>query len=77
MFVKILLLSLIFLAIAAVAFGIRMIIRPKGRFPELHISGNEEMAKRGISCATRTDIGCHSTEGFPGCAACGNRMVAQ
>jgi hypothetical protein len=72
MFVKLLILSLIFLAIAGLAFGIRMLIRPKEKFPELHISGNKEMAKRGITCASRTDVGCHSTDGYPGCA-CGKQ----
>jgi hypothetical protein len=72
MFIKLLILSLIFLAIAGLAFGIKMLIRPKEKFPELHISGNEEMAKRGITCASRTDVGCHSTGGYPGCA-CGKQ----
>lgn len=75
MFVKILILSIIFLTIAAIGFGITMILKPKGKFPELHISHNEEMAKRGITCATRTDVGCQSTEGFPGCSSCSSRLI--
>ncbi len=66
MFVKILILSIVFLAIAAIGFGITMLLKPKGKFPELHISNNEEMSKRGITCATRTDVGCNSSEGFMG-----------
>lgn len=60
MIIKIILLSVILLAVAAAAFGIRMLLKPKGRFPELHISGNPEMKKRGITCASQTDVGCSS-----------------
>jgi hypothetical protein len=71
MFVKLLVLSMIFLAIAAVGFGIRMLLKPNSKFPETHISRNPEMRKRGIKCAQQTDVGCNTTEGFPGCASCG------
>jgi hypothetical protein len=73
MFVKLLILSLIFLTIAAISFGIRMLVKPKGKFPELHISANKEMSKRGITCAQHTDTGCNPTEGFPGCSTCNSR----
>jgi hypothetical protein len=71
MFLKLLILSAIFLSIAAVGFGIRMLIKSNGRFPETHVSRNPEMRKRGITCAQETDTGCNSSDGFPGCAACG------
>jgi hypothetical protein len=70
MFLKLLILSSIFLAFAAAGFGLRTLLKSHGRFPETHISKNPEMKKRGISCAMQTDTGCHSTEGFPGCAGC-------
>ena len=70
MFLKLLLLSSMFLALAALGFGIRMIISSRGRFPETHISRNPEMKKRGIVCAQKNDIGCNPTDGYPGCAAC-------
>jgi hypothetical protein len=76
MFVKILILSIVLLIIAAIGFGITMLLKPKGKFPELHISNNEAMTKRGISCASHTDVGCHSTEGFPGCSACSGRLIS-
>lgn len=75
MFVKLLILTILLLVIAAIGFGITMLIKPKGKFPELHISNNEAMTKRGITCASRTDVGCHSTEGFPGCSACSGRLI--
>jgi hypothetical protein len=71
MFLKLLILSSIFLALAAAGLGIRMLLKSQGRFPETHISANPEMKKRGISCAQQTDTGCHSSKGFPGCSACG------
>jgi hypothetical protein len=70
MFIKLLLLSAIFLTISAIGFGISMLLKSSGQFPETHISRNPEMKKRGISCARQTDTGCHTTEGFPGCAGC-------
>ena len=70
MFFKLLILSSIFLAIAAVGMGIRMLLKTNGKFPETHISRNPEMKKRGISCAQQNDTGCHSTDDFPGCASC-------
>jgi len=74
MFLKLLILSAILLSFAAIGFGIRMIIKVQGRFPETHISKNPEMRKRGITCAQQTDTGCHSTEGYPGCS-CMGRML--
>lgn len=74
MFVKLLILSIVFLVIAAIGFGITMLLKPKGKFPELHISNNKEMTKRGISCATRTDIGCNASDGYPGCACSGRHF---
>jgi hypothetical protein len=71
MFLKLLILSAIFLSIAAAGLGIRLLIKSGGRFPETHVSRNAEMRKRGITCAQETDTGCNSSYGFPGCAACG------
>jgi len=66
MFIKLLILSVIFLIIAALGFGIRTLLKSHGNFPETHVSKNEEMTKRGITCAQKTDIGCNS--GYPGCS---------
>jgi hypothetical protein len=74
MFLKLLILSAILLSFAALGFGIRMLLKSHGRFPETHISRNPEMRKRGITCAQQTDTGCHSTEGYPGCS-CMGRML--
>jgi hypothetical protein len=71
MFLKLLILSSIFLALAAAGLGIRMLLKSQGKFPDTHVSSNPEMRKRGLTCAQQTDTGCHSTDGFPGCSACG------
>ena len=70
MFLKLFLLSMAFLAIAAAGFGIRMLIKRNSRFPDTHVSSNPEMQKRGLTCAQHIDTGCNPTDGFPGCSAC-------
>ncbi len=75
MFLKLLLLSAIFMAFVFAGFGIRMLLKTNGTFPETHVSRNPEMRKRGISCAQQTDTGCHSTEDFPGCSSCSGRRI--
>ncbi len=75
MFLKLLILSLVFIALAAVGLGIRMLLKSGSRFPDTHISQNKEMRKRGITCAQDNDVGCHSTEGFPGCSCSSSRLA--
>ncbi len=70
MFLKLLILSAILVGFALAGLAISIIIKPKGRFPETHISNNKEMQKRGICCAQDTDIGCKHHEGINGCAGC-------
>lgn len=70
MFLKLLIISLILIAITFAFFGITILLKKNGRFPETHISRNKEMRKRGISCAQQTDIGCVASDDFPGCASC-------
>jgi hypothetical protein len=75
MYIKLLILSAILLSIAALGFGIRMLLKLNGRFPETHVSKNAELIKRGITCAQHTDVGCTSTEDYPGCSTCGERRL--
>ena len=70
MFIKLLILSIVLIAMALLGLGISMLIKPHGRFPETHISRNKEMRKRGISCAQHTDTGCKPLDGINGCAGC-------
>ena len=77
MFLKLLILSIIFMALAGIGFGIRMLLKKNGKFPETHVSRNPEMRARGIKCAQQTDTGCHSADGFPGCSCSGSVLRAQ
>lgn len=71
MFLKLLIGSVIFLLVAFAGLAIRILLKPKGEFPETHVSRNKEMQKRGIKCAQQTDIGCSPSEDFEGCSTCG------
>ena len=75
MFLKLLILSAIFLSISAIGFGIRILFKSHGQFPETHVSRNREMRKRGITCAQQTDTGCHSSDGFTGCSTCSDNRL--
>ena len=75
MFLKLLILSVIFLSVAAAGFGIRMLIKSHGRFPETHVSKNAEMRKRGITCARDTDVGCNPSDDYTECSTCGERRL--
>lgn len=70
MFIKLLIISAVLVGLAMVGLAISILMKPKGRFPETHISRNREMQKRGIRCAQDTDLGCQPGEGADGCAGC-------
>lgn len=53
-FLKIMLIVICLLAIAFVGLATRILLKKKGKFPDLHISRNKEMKKKGITCATST-----------------------
>lgn len=55
MILKVLLLSIVLMAVVALLFSVTIIFKKNGKFPSLHIGGNKEMVKRGISCATSQD----------------------
>ena len=76
MFIKLVILSSIFLSLAVIGFAIRVLIKSHGQFPETHVSRNPEMRKRGIACAQKTDVGCNPTDDFPGCASCSEKSYS-
>jgi len=49
------LLTLIIVGIAIVFLAINIIVKKNGKFPEIHIGKNKEMAKRGIKCTASQD----------------------
>jgi len=77
MFLKLVLISVIFLSLAMVGLGIRMLLKPHGSFPETHVSRNPEMQKRGISCAQKTDIGCNPSGENISCCSCSVRATEE
>ncbi len=52
---KILLLTIVLIAIVFTLFSIKILIKKNGKFPKSRIGGNREMSKRGIYCATTQD----------------------
>lgn len=75
MLLKLLILSAILLIISFAGLGIRMLLKSNGRFPSTHISENEEMRKRGITCAQHNDVGCTPNDDLTGCSACGLKRI--
>jgi hypothetical protein len=71
MLLKLLIISAVLLIISFSFLGIGILIKKHGKFPNTHISQNEEMRKRGITCAQHNDIGCNPADDFPGCSTCG------
>lgn len=63
---KVLLLSVLLMAIVALLMSVNIIFKKNGKFPSLHIGGNKEMAKRGISCATSQDREARRNKTKPG-----------
>lgn len=47
--------SVIIVAIAFAFLGIKILFEKNGKFPNMHIGGNKDLAKRGITCATTQD----------------------
>jgi len=70
MFPKLLIISLLLVAVAIIFLGIRIFFTRMGRFKDFHIGSNPEMRKRGITCAKNTDIGYTSASRKDMCAAC-------
>jgi hypothetical protein len=70
MFLKLLLLSGFLLLIALAGLAVRILLKPKGEFPDTHVGHNKEMRKRGIACAQQTDIGCKPVSNSEVCMTC-------
>jgi hypothetical protein len=70
MFIKLLIISAVLVGFAMAGLAISILLKPRGRFPETHISRNKAMRDRGIRCAQDTDLGCKPGQGVNGCAGC-------
>lgn len=47
--------AVLIIAISFALLSITIILKKNGRFPNIHVSGNKEMRKRGIKCAQSQD----------------------
>ena len=52
---RVLLFTLLIIAICFVLLAITIIIKKNGRFPNTHVGGNREMRRRGIKCVQSQD----------------------
>jgi hypothetical protein len=75
MFLKLLIISFLFLIVAFAGLGITILLKSHGRFPQTHVGRNKEMRKRGITCAQHTDIGCNPSDDYAGCTTCGTKRL--
>lgn len=62
MLLKLIILSVVLVAIALAGMAITILLKPKGQFPDTHVGHNKEMRKRGITCAQDSDMGCKPVE---------------
>ncbi|MDD6778765.1 MAG: hypothetical protein PUD91_07020 [Bacteroidales bacterium] len=52
---KILVISIVFLAIAVLLLGVKVFFVKGGKFPNTHVHGNPALRKRNITCASGND----------------------
>ena len=74
MFINLLIISALLLFLVFALPGIRMLIKPGGRFPETHVGQNPEMRKLVIKCDLQQDMGFNPVEGSPSCLTCGKNF---
>ncbi|HEC41996.1 MAG TPA: hypothetical protein ENI20_04130 [Bacteroides sp.] len=69
MILKVLILSSILLGLAFVGLAFRVLFVRDGRFPQISIGKNKEMARLGISCVKHDEYKCWKQGGTdgPGC----------
>ena len=82
--IKLLLITLVFLAIALLAMGIRILLKRGGMFPETHVSQNINMREKGVHCYKTQDkveqvkvkTQCQSLNSEFGCACSDNTCAS-
>ncbi|HHJ09397.1 MAG TPA: hypothetical protein ENK25_00710 [Bacteroidetes bacterium] len=71
MFLKLILLSIFFIAISFVIMGIRVLFSKNRKFPVTEIGKNPDMRKLGISCPRTLDaLSRKGKTDFSGCVNC-------
>ncbi len=51
----VLLLAVGLVSLAFLGLAVRLILRKRGKFPNIHVSGNKPLKRKGISCAHTQD----------------------
>ena len=54
--IPVLLLSLLIVALCIIGLSIKVLLKKNGRFPQIHIGKNKEMAKSNIHCVNTEDV---------------------
>ena len=52
---KIILITLLIVAICIALLSIKILVKKNGRFPNIHVSGSKAMRQRGIGCVQSQD----------------------
>ena len=55
MILKLLIISVVLMGVITALMAIRILLKKNGHFPNTHIGGNKNMARRGIFCASAQD----------------------
>lgn len=55
MVLKLFIISILLMAVITLLFAVRILLKKNGSFPNTHIGGNKNMARRGIYCASAQD----------------------
>ncbi len=66
--IKLILLSLLLLALAMLGMAISLLARKNGKFPDTSVGKNKEMKNLGIHCARHEEIKCRRDIDIGGCA---------
>jgi len=75
MFLKLAIISIVLMILVLAGLGIGILLKPKGKFPEIHIGRNKNMRQRGIRCAQHTDTACKPVNKSE-CPDCGSPGVS-
>lgn len=52
---QLLLITIVLMGAVFALFSIKIILKKNGKFPNTHVGGNRELAKRGVYCANTQD----------------------
>ncbi|MDR2909806.1 MAG: hypothetical protein LBV47_00345 [Bacteroidales bacterium] len=52
---KVILVSIVLIAIAVVGLTVNILVKKKGKFPNTHVSGNEYLKRNGVYCSQIQD----------------------